>query len=103
MPENSNIILCSPEPGWLYTLRQGNGSFLIIDYVAWIAINHCPGVKIPVVLSGDTHHYSRYEGDDGMTQFVTSGGGGAFLHPTHQLAAEIDVAEIPIKAARWLN
>jgi hypothetical protein len=91
MPENSNIILCSPEPGWLYTLRQGNGSFQIIDYVAWIAINHCAGVKIPVVLSGDTHHYSRYEGDDGMTQFVTSGGGGAFLHPTHQLAAEIDV------------
>ena len=26
-----------------------------------------------------------------MTQFVTSGGGGAFLHPTHQLAAEVDV------------
>jgi hypothetical protein len=92
MPPNSNIILCGPEPGWLYTLRQGNRSFQVIDYVAWIAINHCEGARIPLVISGDTHHYSRYEGDDGVTQFVTSGGGGAFLHPTHQLAATIDVA-----------
>ena len=57
MPENSNIILCGPEPGWLYTLRQGNGSLQIIDYVAWIAMNHCDGVKIPVVLSGDAIAY----------------------------------------------
>jgi hypothetical protein len=26
-----------------------------------------------------------------MTQFITSGGGGAFLHPTHQLANTVDV------------
>jgi Calcineurin-like phosphoesterase len=91
MPENSNIILCGPEPGWLYTHVPNNGSFKIMDYIAWIALNHCKGVRIPLVISGDTHHYSRYEGDDGMTQFVTSGGGGAFLHPTHQLAPTVDV------------
>ncbi|UGA47782.1 metallophosphoesterase [Bradyrhizobium quebecense] len=91
MPENSNIILCGPEPGWLYTNVPGGASLKIMDYLAWIAINHCKGVRIPLVISGDTHHYSRYEGDDGMTQFVTSGGGGAFLHPTHQLAPTIDL------------
>jgi hypothetical protein len=91
MPHNANIILCGPEPGWLYTLKKGSESFKVIDYVAWIALNHCPGAKIPLVISGDTHHYSRYEGDDGTTQFITSGGGGAFLHPTHQLAQSIDV------------
>ncbi|WP_156952034.1 hypothetical protein [Bradyrhizobium sp. WSM1743] len=42
-------------------------------------------LQIPIVLSGDTHHYSRYSGNDGVTQFITSGGAGAFLRPTHQL------------------
>lgn len=102
MPADSNIILCGPEPGWLYTLRQGNGSLKIIDYVAWIALNHCRGVKIPLVISGDTHHYSRYEGDDGMTQFVTSGGGGAFLHPTHQLAGTVDM-DRPDDHITWMK
>jgi hypothetical protein len=63
----------------------------VIDYVGWIALNRIKGIAIPIVLSGDTHHYSRYAGDDGVTQFITSGGGGAFLHPTHQLEAKVNV------------
>ncbi len=96
MPEDSNIILCGPEPGWLYTLRQGE-SLGVIDYVGWQALNHCKNIQVPLVLSGDTHHYSRYvgtgdvEGKEFTTQFITSGGGGAFLHPTHQLKPTIDV------------
>jgi hypothetical protein len=78
MPAGTNIILCGPEPGWLYTLKQGNKSLAVIDYVGWIALNKHKGLKIPLVLSGDTHHYSRYIGDDGVTQFITSGGGGRF-------------------------
>jgi hypothetical protein len=42
------------------------------------------------VMSGDTHHYNRYVGPD-KTQFITSGGGGAFLHPTHQLQPTVDI------------
>jgi hypothetical protein len=102
MPEHSNIILCGPEPGWLYTRVVGNGSLKIMDYLAWIAMQHCKGVRIPLVISGDTHHYSRYEGDDGMTQFVTSGGGGAFLHPTHQLAQTVDVYR-PADDITWMK
>jgi hypothetical protein len=91
MPAGTNIILCGPEPGWLYTLKQGNKSLAVIDYVGWIALNKHKGFKIPLVLSGDTHHYSRYIGDDGVTQFITSGGGGAFLHSTHQLRPTVDL------------
>jgi hypothetical protein len=91
MPAGTNIILCGPEPGWLYTLKQGNKSLSVIDDVGWIALNKHKGLKIPLVLAGDTHHYSRYTGDDGVTHFITSGGGGAFLHPTHQLKPEIDL------------
>ena len=47
--------------------------------MGWIALKKCKGAQIPLVISGDTHHYSRYTGDDGVTQFITSGGGGAFL------------------------
>jgi hypothetical protein len=91
MPTGANIILCGPEPGWLYTLKQGNKSLAVIDDVGSIALNKHKGLKIPVVLSGDTHHYSRYAGDDGVTQFITSGGGGAFLHSTHQLKPTVDL------------
>jgi hypothetical protein len=100
MPEGSNLILCAPEPGWQYTLKQGR-SLSVTDYVAWLAVEHCKGVKIPLVLSGDTHHYSRYVGDDG-TQFVTSGGGGAFLHPTHQLADTVNI-DRPEDGITWLG
>jgi hypothetical protein len=91
MPENSRIILCGPEPGWLYTETPGSNSLSVLDNIAQSAINAERGLEIALVLSGDTHHYSRYTGNDGVTQFITAGGGGAFLHPTHQLADHIDL------------
>jgi hypothetical protein len=92
MPSDANIILCGPEPGWLYTHKLNSKSLSVINEVGWIALAANKDLKIPLVLSGDTHHYSRYVGDDGVTQFITSGGGGAFLHPTHQLERTIDLA-----------
>jgi hypothetical protein len=91
MPSDANIILCGPEPGWLYTHKLNSRSLAVINEVGQIALDAQKGLKIPLVLSGDTHHYSRYVGSDGLTQFVTSGGGGAFLHPTHQLEKSIDL------------
>jgi hypothetical protein len=91
MPGDTNIILCGPEPGWLYTHKPNSRSLAVINEVGRIALATNKGLKLPLVLSGDTHHYSRYVGDDGVTQFITSGGGGAFLHPTHQLEQTIDL------------
>jgi hypothetical protein len=91
MPSDTHIILCGPEPGWLYTHKPGSRSLAVINEVGWIALAANKGFKIPLILSGDTHHYSRYLGDDGITHFITSGGGGAFLHPTHQLEQTIDL------------
>src|SRR5262249_44052288 len=84
MPRDSKVILCSAEPGWLYT-HTDSMSWSITDYAIGIAETADRGLTIPLLLSGDTHHYSRYSSTDGK-QFVTSGGGGAFLHPSHQLA-----------------
>lgn len=89
MDQNSKIILCSAEPGWLYT-GTNSKSWNIMGYAIGIAESAARGHTIPVLLSGDTHHYSRYSADDGK-QFITSGGGGAFLHPTHQLDDRVKV------------
>ncbi|MDX8540784.1 metallophosphoesterase [Mesorhizobium abyssinicae] len=102
MPDNAKIILCGPEPGWLYTGKAGNKALSVMSYVGWIALRQKRGITLPLVLSGDTHHYSRYVADDGNTQFVTSGGGGAFLHPTHQVAPSVDL-DRAVDGYSWLT
>ena len=89
MPQNSKIILCSAEPGWLYT-DTNSQSWDITDYALGIANDADKNLTVPILLSGDTHHYSRYVGPNN-TQFITSGGGGAFLHPTHQLEPSVAI------------
>ncbi len=42
-------------------------------------------------LKSGRHHYVRHEEDDGPRQHITAGGGGAFLHPTHQLPDRIQL------------
>jgi len=91
MPQGGSVILCSAEPGWYKT---GSGSYRTLSYAAKIAQGAGKALRIPLVLSGDTHHYSRYSSEDG-TEYITSGGGGAFLHGTHHLPPEIK--------AKWLR
>lgn len=101
MAPGANVILLAPEPGWLYAEKRAERPLGVIDDVAAIAIRHCKGARIPLVLSGDQHHYSRFVADWGGAQFVTSGGGGAYLHPTHTLPDRVAfVAEGP---PSWLD
>jgi hypothetical protein len=48
--------------------------------------------RLKLVLTGDSHHYARYVDSDEPElpanperHYIVCGGGGAFLHPTHQL------------------
>jgi len=91
MPQGANIILCSAEPGWY---KVDSDSYRTLSYAANIAEGAGKALRIPLVLSGDTHHYARYTSTHG-TEYITSGGGGAFLHGTHQLPSEIE--------AEWLR
>jgi hypothetical protein len=43
------------------------------------------GGEVMLYLKSGRHHYARYEEVEGPRQLVTAGGGGAFLHPTHNL------------------
>ncbi len=49
------------------------------------------GARVSLYLKSGKHHYARYQEERGTRQHITSGGGGAFLHPTHNLPERITV------------
>ncbi len=49
------------------------------------------GAELLVYLKSGKHYYSRYEQQDGPRHHIESGGGGAFLHPTHNLPERADL------------
>jgi hypothetical protein len=49
------------------------------------------GAQLLLYLKSGKHYYSRYEEEDGPRHHIESGGGGAFLHPTHNLPERADL------------
>ena len=49
------------------------------------------GAQVLLYLKSGKHYYSRYEQQDGLRHHIESGGGGAFLHPTHNLPERVDL------------
>jgi hypothetical protein len=47
--------------------------------------------EVSVFLAGDIHHYRRHQNAEGR-QKIIAGGGGAFLHPTHEPKAQQHLA-----------
>jgi hypothetical protein len=84
MGKDSKLILCTGQPSWAYIDSKNPGpAFKNFSYLERIATMADKNHRLCAVLTGDSHHYSRYvEGD---CQYITAGGGGAFLHPTHHL------------------
>lgn len=99
MQPNAKVIICASVPTWLrasITARNKEEAarfYRGLDYIATIARDECPNSKVPLVLAGDLHHYSRYVDKESLTNFINAGGGGAFLHPTHLTIED----SIPIK------
>jgi hypothetical protein len=48
------------------------------------------GAQVLLQLESGRHYYCRYAEDEGPRQHITSGGGGAFLHPTHHLEEHVE-------------
>lgn len=115
-PSGSRIILCMAEPDWVKArpnvknLRDG---LFYFERKLAEQLTEEDGtrrdVRVAVRLAGDLHHYRRHEslepphpadeelkqkpdfeatGDSYLVQNITSGGGGAFLHPTHEIDSE---------------
>jgi hypothetical protein len=92
MTKGDRVMLCTAEPAWVYEATTNNYiSFERFDYFVnrFFSKND---IKMVAVITGDLHHYARYEEaveNGNARQYFTSGGGGAFTHPTHGLPEDI--------------
>lgn len=90
MPSGSRIILCTPEPSWLYAETKGEDAYHNLGYFKdelIIPNEH----EMAVGLAGDLHMYARYAAAETDQQRLIAGGGGAYLYPTHDLPDTLDV------------
>jgi hypothetical protein len=82
-----NILICTPEPDWVYgniydPRLQNNLAHLERELES-------DGAQVRARIAGDLHHYRRHEtvANNPQTgtpdQYITCGGGGAFLHSTY--------------------
>jgi hypothetical protein len=103
MDEGDKVILCTSEPAWVYNkMRKDDDTYKRLKFFEQLFItdddyNYRNGKKFELVatITGDLHHYSRYEefkeyryggnAKQYINHLITAGGGGAFLHPTHNL------------------
>jgi len=107
------LLLCTAQPQWVYCdveppgtskpprggcrLRVDPEEFTTLEYFhrEVIAKN---GIELVAMLSGDLHHYARYERAEGApstpstpSQLITSGGAGAYLYPTHHMPEGLEL------------
>lgn len=87
MEPNSKVILCTAEPAWIHHTSNKTDSYNNLKFFE-SKIKKCGNAIQVLTLAGDLHHYSRYKAIDGSYK-ITSGGGGAFMHPTQNLPKQI--------------
>lgn len=81
MEDDARIILCVPEPQWILQEnypRDTSYEAVALEFLERQILRR----QVNIFLTGDQHHYRRHENPEGV-QKIVSGGGGAFLHPTH--------------------
>jgi hypothetical protein len=90
MHPGDRAIMCLSQPTWIYAhkYRQLGGELDETDLLYLREQVFAPrGVELRVFLAGDLHHYRRHAevgaAPGEAMQKITAGGGGAFLHPTH--------------------
>ncbi len=90
-PED-RVIVCAARPTWVIS-QESPDSYDSLDYFIRTIVEPT-GARIPIMLSGDAHHFARYTGSgpDGRgRELVTCGGGGAYLVGTAHLPSTITV------------
>jgi hypothetical protein len=87
MQAGDAVILCSARPSWIHTIEDPE-AFASLDYFERTIIAPT-GASVRVWLSGDDHHYACFRQVDGERTLMTSGGGGAYLSPTHHVPEKL--------------
>ncbi|HZR32170.1 MAG TPA: hypothetical protein VFA76_10020 [Terriglobales bacterium] len=98
MSPGDQVILATAEPDWIYGNIYDPKLGKNIAFLEKNVIRELASARLMVALAGDLHHYRRHESLDGArTQLITSGGGGAFLHPTYGSdVSELKVGKEPV-------
>ncbi len=113
------VILVVPSPTWVRTAEHDGDAFNALHYFEREVVEQYhdletgqvrpTGARVRLWLTGDMHHYARYEeqGADGeplaegaARQFVTCGLGGAYLLDTHRLP---DTLDLPSPRSRMVD
>jgi Calcineurin-like phosphoesterase len=91
MKSGDKVLLCLSLPVWTYAHKyRGMGREFDETDLLYLRdeVLGREGVEVKVYLTGDLHHYRRHEevrpSIGTPVQKITAGGGGAFLHPTHE-------------------
>ncbi|MFV2012444.1 MULTISPECIES: metallophosphoesterase [unclassified Micromonospora] len=84
------VILAVPEPTWVKAVGDPQ-AYDAVDYFLRTVVKPT-GARVPLMISGDQHHYARYANPD--RQLITCGGGGAYLSATHKLPERITVPPV---------
>ncbi|MDB4929641.1 MAG: hypothetical protein JWM10_2125 [Myxococcaceae bacterium] len=82
--EGDHVIVCLAEPTWVFRQQYGHDHGPQLRALERY-ITEEKRARVVLWLAGDLHHYRRMARTDdaAKAQYVTAGGGGAFLHPTH--------------------
>lgn len=109
MQEGDRVVVCLSSPTWIsaHKYRKLGGHLDETDMLYLRdEVFARRGITMDVFLSGDYHHYRRHEevaplDPERPAQKITAGGGGAFLHPTHdEDVATIEEACVDAEAPR---
>ncbi len=90
MAPGDRIILCAANEVESGRSKAESYSDRNLEYIERQIIEPA-GAKVMLYLQSGKHHYCRYEEEDGPRHHITSGGGGAFLHPTHHLPDHLEL------------
>ncbi|MDQ3676565.1 MAG: metallophosphoesterase [Actinomycetota bacterium] len=101
---DAKVILLTAKPSWT---KAHDGR---VEPVSWRYLSFFEermvrdrGARLVLTITGDTHHYARYEPDgDGAAEAptrITAGGGGAYLSATHTLREKLELRPLGKEAA----
>ncbi|HKE70050.1 MAG TPA: metallophosphoesterase [Nocardioidaceae bacterium] len=93
MADGDRLILCTAKPAWYhFDPEKHAGMDQLTHFLKYALAGR--DVRIPLILTGDVHHYARYsthlDGDRPQT-LITSGHGGAYLAATDPMDEELAV------------
>jgi len=97
------IILLTAKPSWVAAVdgRVEPPTWKFLNFFEERLVRDS-GARLVLTLTGDRHHYARYEpqggeGADEAPTRITAGGGGAYLSATHTLPKQLRLKTLPRK------